>query len=296
MREREVRASSDARSAVVRGRRRHCPPTAADHGCTPSREKTAKYRALLSVVCSTFLVTALGTPLARAGDKVTLCHFPPGNPGNFHTISVSPSAAEAHIANHGDVPGECCAIDDVCDDGDACTANFCSDNVCTSEPVDCDDGNPCTNEVGCDPQTGCIHGPVVCDPGQTCHPGTGACLPVGQCPCWLGSNPIDEVTEAASGGFACVERGRPTCDGNDIRVSGEGSGPNGAFASQTTSLHKPSADSCFGPSSSGGGNCSCPPPPEPCPLGRFAGFSFPRPLDEPNTCVAEFEAACAALQ
>jgi len=285
MEEREARVPADiatcARSAVVRGR----PPG-------------AKHRTARAVACSIFLVTALGTPLARAGDKVTLCHFPPGNPGNFHTISVSPSAADAHIANHGDVPGECCAIDDICDDGNACTANFCSDNVCTSEPVDCDDGNPCTNEVGCDPQTGCIHEPVVCDAGQACHPGTGACLPVGQCPCWLGSNPIDVVTAAASRNrFACVELGSPTCDGNQMTIGGQGGGPNGAFASFTTSLPRPGADFCpAGTNTSGGGTCSCPPPPEPCPSGRFVGISFSIPVDEPNTCVAEFEAACAALQ
>src|SRR5262245_59833856 len=258
-----------------------------------AKESTMK-RASLSLVSSLFLFTGLGTPVAQAGDKVTLCHFPPGNPGSFHTITVSPSAAEAHIANHGDVPGECCAIDDVCDDGNACTANFCSDNACTSEPVDCDDGNPCTNEVGCDPHTGCIHEPVVCDAGQACHPGTGACLPVGQCPCWQGSNPIDLVTAAAAKNpFDCVELGKPTCDGNEIRMGGQGGGPNGAFASVTTRLSKPSADMCSRSISRGSGTCSCPPPPEPCGLVGFSGFAIPTALDEPNPCVAEFEAACA---
>src|SRR5262245_7847464 len=241
-----------------------------------AKESTMK-RASLSLVSSLFLFTGLGTPVAQAGDKVTLCHFPPGNPGSFHTITVSPSAAEAHIANHGDVPGECCAIDDVCDDGNACTANFCSDNACTSEPVDCDDGNPCTNEVGCDPQTGCIHEPVVCDAGQTCHPGTGACLPVGQCPCWLGSNPIDKVTAAAANGnpYACVELGSPTCNGNTISIGGQGSGPNGASASFAASLLKPSATACrAGAGTSGGGTCSCPPPPEPCAVTGFGSATF----------------------
>ncbi len=38
--------------------------------------------------------------------KVTLCHVPPGNPGNAHTISVSPNAMRAHLA-HGDSTGAC---------------------------------------------------------------------------------------------------------------------------------------------------------------------------------------------
>ena len=47
-------------------------------------------------------------------DKVTLCHLPPGNPENGHTISVGGEAHLAHLA-HGDVLGEC-ADDD--EDGD----------------------------------------------------------------------------------------------------------------------------------------------------------------------------------
>ena len=38
--------------------------------------------------------------------KATICHYPPGNPGNAHTISVGESAVPAHLA-HGDEEGEC---------------------------------------------------------------------------------------------------------------------------------------------------------------------------------------------
>jgi hypothetical protein len=42
------------------------------------------------------------------GDKVILCHVPPGNPGNPQTICVSPSAIPQHLANHiGDCVGPC---------------------------------------------------------------------------------------------------------------------------------------------------------------------------------------------
>ena len=37
---------------------------------------------------------------------VTLCHIPPGNPGNAHTISVGTRAVPAHLA-HGDSCGPC---------------------------------------------------------------------------------------------------------------------------------------------------------------------------------------------
>jgi len=44
--------------------------------------------------------------IARIGTSLTLCHVPPGNPTNAHTIEVSPAAVPAHLA-HGDLLGEC---------------------------------------------------------------------------------------------------------------------------------------------------------------------------------------------
>jgi hypothetical protein len=38
--------------------------------------------------------------------KVTICHRPPGNPSNAHTISVSVNAVPAHLG-HGDICGPC---------------------------------------------------------------------------------------------------------------------------------------------------------------------------------------------
>src|SRR3954471_21887996 len=53
-----------------------------------------------------------GQPDARACDpanakKTTVCHIPPGNPANEHTICVGDAAVPAHLA-HGDVLGSCC--------------------------------------------------------------------------------------------------------------------------------------------------------------------------------------------
>lgn len=41
-----------------------------------------------------------------ASGKVVMCHVPPGNPANAHSISISPSAVAAHLA-HGDYFGSC---------------------------------------------------------------------------------------------------------------------------------------------------------------------------------------------
>jgi hypothetical protein len=39
--------------------------------------------------------------------KTTLCHIPPGNPANAHTICVGNAAVPAHLEHHGDFVGTC---------------------------------------------------------------------------------------------------------------------------------------------------------------------------------------------
>jgi hypothetical protein len=41
-----------------------------------------------------------------ASAKVEVCHIPPGNPANAHTITVGAPAVSAHL-DHGDVLGAC---------------------------------------------------------------------------------------------------------------------------------------------------------------------------------------------
>jgi hypothetical protein len=65
---------------------------------------------------ATFIITAILAavlaytgPKAQAGSataKITICHVPPGNPNNRHTIEVSMNALSAHLA-HGDYIGSC---------------------------------------------------------------------------------------------------------------------------------------------------------------------------------------------
>ena len=49
--------------------------------------------------------------------KTTICHIPPGNPSNAHTLCVGNAAVPAHVANHGDAIGQC-ANEPPCDPGD----------------------------------------------------------------------------------------------------------------------------------------------------------------------------------
>jgi hypothetical protein len=59
----------------------------------------------LALTAVAFIVLA---PAAFAkGDKVTICHIPPGNPENAHSITISVSALQTHLDQHGDSIGEC---------------------------------------------------------------------------------------------------------------------------------------------------------------------------------------------
>lgn len=114
------------------------------------------------VMVSAVLLCVVGAVMA--GEKIDICHSPPGNPENFHTITISVNALDAHLA-HGDGPVACneyCAY--LCDDGDACTVDDlgnCEEEGCPidREPVSCDDGDPCTEDL-CDSATGCYYEPI----------------------------------------------------------------------------------------------------------------------------------------
>jgi len=92
--------------------------------------------------------TTEGAPEAEEAEEdegVTLCHLPPGNPANAHTITVGEPAVKAHL-RHGDTLGAC--------DG-------------SSEPTP-DAGTPPTDpppDAGT-PPTGTDAGTT--DPGPTC--------------------------------------------------------------------------------------------------------------------------------
>jgi len=51
-------------------------------------------------------VEVLDVRCGKKMDKVLVCHIPPGNPENAHTICIAPAAVPAHLA-HGDYLGPC---------------------------------------------------------------------------------------------------------------------------------------------------------------------------------------------
>lgn len=73
--------------------------------------KTTALNLLLNFLTVTMVMFALnsrgqGNAGNNGSDKITICHIPPGNPGNLQTITISVNALEAHLA-HGDHIGGC---------------------------------------------------------------------------------------------------------------------------------------------------------------------------------------------
>lgn len=126
---------------------------------------------LLTAGCVLFLSSA-----AMAA-KVDVCHVPPGNPGNAHTISVSSSAVSGHLA-HGDTAGACeCRVDEDCADDNLCDDDTCVQGKCRHEENICPIG-ACVASSSCVPATGeCLDVPVVCGGDEVCDPSTGQCGP-----------------------------------------------------------------------------------------------------------------------
>lgn len=61
---------------------------------------------LVGTALAGLIVSQPRTVAAAAVEKVTICHVPPGNPANAHTIVVGAPAVPAHLA-HGDSVGAC---------------------------------------------------------------------------------------------------------------------------------------------------------------------------------------------
>ena len=65
------------------------------------------YRKALFFILCYISIAGFYVPVAIAGAaKVDVCHIPPGNPDNAHTITISENAVSAHL-DHGDHLGAC---------------------------------------------------------------------------------------------------------------------------------------------------------------------------------------------
>ncbi|WIG94754.1 hypothetical protein [Myxococcus sp. SDU36] len=94
--------------------------------------------------------------------KVTICHIPPGNPANAHTLSVSTAAWPAH-ARHGDTLGPC----------DAGTGGEEPDAGTGEEPDAGGGEEPDAGTGGEDPDAGA---PVCAPIGEACGESAACCF------------------------------------------------------------------------------------------------------------------------
>jgi hypothetical protein len=67
-----------------------------------------KKKLVLAALATLAVVAISGATMGYAASqgKVDICHIPPGNPENAHTINVSVNAIQAHL-DHGDFIGSC---------------------------------------------------------------------------------------------------------------------------------------------------------------------------------------------
>ena len=81
---------------------------------SPFRKKESEMNK--KVIWGTIAVLSCALPASWGEGKVTICHFPPGNPANVQIITIGASAVPHHVGNHvGDKiylgPGDSCSAD-----------------------------------------------------------------------------------------------------------------------------------------------------------------------------------------
>ena len=57
-------------------------------------------------LCAIFFVLLFSSVAFGGATKVDVCHIPPDDPDNFHTIRISEKALPSHL-KHGDLEGAC---------------------------------------------------------------------------------------------------------------------------------------------------------------------------------------------
>ncbi len=189
------------------------------------------------IAAATCAVSFLFASNAAAEDRVEVCHIPDDNPDNFHTIKRRGNALSAHLS-HGDLAAPCAEFcESLCDDDDTCTIDMCDETErCIHLPVDCTDGNRCTEDLLCDPLDGCLNAVQLgqtCDDGDTCTASDscdaeGVCAGSGIPGCCIGVADCDDFQNcttdscnfAAGAAAGFCQHGPVACADRDLCLVG----------------------------------------------------------------------------
>lgn len=170
-----------------------------------------------------------GAPaLQTSAPKVTICHFPPGNPANFQVIVVGGPAALTHVSQHNDA---------VCSEADRdCCYGGSSPSVCTSFQTDEANCGACGH--ACPAGQTCTSGTCQCPPGQTLCAGT--CVDTNSDP-----NNCGACGTVCPSGATCTGGACSSLCGNGVLDPGEACDPPGSTCG-TSGICSPDC-SCQGP-------------------------------------------------
>ena len=141
-------------------------------------------------------------------------------------VTCPAPAADACLAATCDATTGACGTEllpeaSPCDDGDVCSADdrCTADGACAGADIDCDDGNPCTDD-SCDPDLGCRHAPnaVDCDDDNPCTQldrcVAGACTGGDPVRCDDGDPCTNDLCQPDDGSCSFVENAAPCDDGS----------------------------------------------------------------------------------
>lgn len=137
--------------------------------------------ALILIGTLTILLTSFSSTHAEENPgRAIICHIPPGNPANVHTIVISNNALDTHLL-HGDFLGKC---DEETDGGTTCDCE-CQDED-HLDCYGCTENDECDDRLFCDGLEVCLEGNCVssdlpCGPNTICSEGDESCLPPSGC-------------------------------------------------------------------------------------------------------------------